>query len=114
MNVFSVVPAATVTEAGMEIFALFSDRVTSAPPAGAGCDNVTVQVLEPGVLMVAGEQLSPDKEAAGARLTVVFCDPPLAVAVTVALEAAEMAPAVAEKVAVVALAATVTEAGTVS
>ncbi|MFN0164979.1 MAG: hypothetical protein ACKV22_00995, partial [Bryobacteraceae bacterium] len=70
-KVLSVVPDATITEAGREMLALFSDRATTVPPAGAGCDNVTVQVLEPGVAMVAGEQLSPDKEAVGASVTMV-------------------------------------------
>ncbi|MFN0171072.1 MAG: hypothetical protein ACKV22_32035, partial [Bryobacteraceae bacterium] len=97
-----------------ERLALASDRVTTAPPAGAGCDKVTVHVLEPGVAIVAGVQLSPDNEAVGARVTVVFRDPPLAVTVTVALEETVMAPAVAEKLAAVVLAATVTETGTVS
>lgn len=104
----------TETLAGVVRLELLSDSVTVAPPVGAGCDSVTAQVVGPGVWTLAGEQVRFDRETVVARATVVLWDPPLTVAVTVALEAAEMAPAVAEKVAVVALAATVTEAGTVS
>ncbi|MFN0171071.1 MAG: hypothetical protein ACKV22_32030 [Bryobacteraceae bacterium] len=57
-NVLDVEPAATVTEAGTERLGLFSDKVTSEPPAGAGRLSVTVQVLEPGVGIEGGEQLS--------------------------------------------------------
>ena len=56
---FVVAPAATVTDAGTVRLALLSERVTNAPPAAAGCDRVTVQVLDPGVAIVAGEQVSP-------------------------------------------------------
>ena len=113
VKVLDVAPEATVTEAGTERLALASDSATTAPPAGAGWERVTLQVLEPGVAIVDGEQVSPDKEAVGARLIEVFCDPPFAVTVTVAVEELAIVPAVAEKFAVVALAATVTEAGTV-
>jgi hypothetical protein len=41
-----VVPAATVTLAGVTEDALSSDRVTTAPPVGAGPFNVTVPVEE--------------------------------------------------------------------
>ena len=57
-NVLDVDPAATVTEAGTERLALFSDKLTTAPPAGAGWLSVTVQVLEPGVRIELGEQPS--------------------------------------------------------
>ncbi|MFN0164980.1 MAG: hypothetical protein ACKV22_01000 [Bryobacteraceae bacterium] len=109
-----VVPAAIETLLGVVRLALLSDKVTVAPPVGAGCDNVTAQVVVPGVGILAGEHVKLERETVGARATVVFWDPPLAVAVTVALEEAAMAPAVAEKLAVVVLAATVTETGTVS
>lgn len=109
-----VVPAAIATLLGVVRLALLSDKVTVAPPVGAGCDNVTAQVVVPGVGIVAGEQVRFEREPVVARATVVFWDPPLAVAVTVALEELAKAPAVAEKFAEVALAGTVTETGTVS
>lgn len=51
-------PAFTVTEAGTAADALLLDRITVAPPAGAGEVRVTVQVLVPGVATEAGVQLS--------------------------------------------------------
>ena len=63
---------------------------------------------------MAGEQVNPDREAAGASAMVVLCDAPLAVAETVTLEDAAIVPAVAEKVAAVVPAPTVTDAGTVN
>jgi hypothetical protein len=44
VNVAVVAPAATVTFAGVVEDALLSDKVTTAPPAGAGLFNVTVPV----------------------------------------------------------------------
>ena len=54
VNVAVVAPAATVTFAGVVEDALLSDRVTTAPPAGAGLFNVTVPVEEVPPNTVAG------------------------------------------------------------
>ena len=56
MNDALVAPAGTVTEAGVVKLALLSERVTTAPPVGAAPLKVTVQVVVPGVLIVAGAQ----------------------------------------------------------
>src|SRR5271169_4110745 len=43
--------------------------VTVSPPAGAGADKVTVHAAEPGVVTVAGEQVSPVTVYGEAMLT---------------------------------------------
>lgn len=43
--------------------------VTVSPPAGAGADNVTLHAAEPGVVIVAGEQVSPVTAYGEAMLT---------------------------------------------
>ncbi len=50
-------PAATLTEDGTVTAVLSSERATVPPPASAA-PSVTVQVLEPGVSIAAGLQLS--------------------------------------------------------
>ena len=60
VNVALVVPAATVTFAGVVEDALLLDRVTTAPPAGAGLFNVTVPVEEVPPNTVAGFMASVD------------------------------------------------------
>ncbi len=109
-----VAVARTVTEAGTVRVALFEAKVTTVPPVGAGFDSVTVQgvlALEArlGAVQVREVRLTgPNKEMlTGTEL-------PLREAVTVALALEVTLPAVAVKEAVVALAMTVTEAGTVS
>ncbi|MBK9170136.1 MAG: hypothetical protein IPM24_22105 [Bryobacterales bacterium] len=114
MNVFEVPPAATVTDEGVLRLALLSDSAMTAPPAGAACDSVTVQVLDPGVAIEEGEQLKFDSEAAGASEMVAVRLVPLATAVTVAEVELVIVPAVAVKFAVVAPADTVADAGTAS
>ena len=52
-----VSPAPTLTLAGTVMLALLLDRVTVAPPPGAGAVRVTVQLEVPGAFTVAGEQL---------------------------------------------------------
>lgn len=54
LNVAEVVPAATVTLAGVVADALSSDRVTTAPPAGAVLVRVTVPVEELPPVTLAG------------------------------------------------------------
>jgi len=69
-----VAAAATVTEAGTASFALEFERVTLAPPAGAGWVKVTVQVLEEFAPRLLGLQNTADTETGAARLTVVFAE----------------------------------------
>jgi hypothetical protein len=54
VNVALVAPAATVTLAGVVEAVLLSDRVTTAPPVGAGPFNVTVPAEEVPAMTVAG------------------------------------------------------------
>ena len=54
LNVALVDAAATITEVGTVNTGLLLDSKTGRPPAGAGLDNVTVQVLEAAVARVAG------------------------------------------------------------
>ena len=51
-----------------------SPVVTVSPPAGAGADKVTVHAAEPGVMTVAGEQVSPLRVYGEA----IFTRPPVA------------------------------------
>jgi hypothetical protein len=44
VNVLEVAPAATVADPGTVSRALLLDKATTAPPAGAACESVTVQV----------------------------------------------------------------------
>ncbi len=59
-NVPAVVPAATVTVAGTESAALSLLTATAAPPAGATCESVTVQVLLPPEPRLTGLHTSED------------------------------------------------------
>ena len=113
LNVAVVAPAATVTDAGTVNSALVSLRVTAAPPAGAACVNVTVQVLVAFCPKLVGLHASDDTVTGATRLIVAFAEPPLYVAVTVAVWLLLMVPAVAVKVAEVSAARIVTVAGTV-
>jgi hypothetical protein len=54
-----VSPTPMVTFAGTVRLALFLDRVTTKPAAAAGWVIVTVQVVAPGVAIVAAMQVSP-------------------------------------------------------
>src|SRR5262249_56828519 len=109
LNVALVAPAGTVTVGGT-VTGSAADRVTDAPPDGAGLPNCTVPVTA----------LPPTTDDALSEMTRVLttaptvkvadCDP-----FNVALMLALPAPtAVTVKVAVVAPAATATEAGTVA
>ena len=114
LNVAVVAPAATVTEAGTVSTVLLLVRVTAAPPVGATCVSVTVQVLDAFCPRLVGLHASEDTVTGATRLIVALAELLLYVAVTVALWLLAMVLVVALKVAVVAPAATVTEAGTVS
>ncbi len=115
VNVAVVAPAATVTEAGTVsavVLLLFS--VTLDPPVGAACDNVTVQLDVPAELTVVGVHCTAVTVTVGDTVSEAVAEPPFSVAVTVAVWLEVTVAAVAVNVAVVAPAATVTEAGTVT
>jgi hypothetical protein len=112
-----VVPAATVTDPGTVSEVLLLASVTLEPPVGAVWDSVIVHVLTAPCPRLVGLQVTVEMsiDPDDARLIVKVFEPPLRVAVTVALWLLPMeAAAVALKVAVMAPAATVIDAGTVS
>ena len=74
VKVVDVAAAVTVTDAGTVSVALEFERAMLAPPAGAGCVNVTVQVLEELAPMLAGVQDSEETSTDAARFTVVLAE----------------------------------------
>jgi hypothetical protein len=66
--------AATVTEGATVSVALEFARVTLAPPEGAACVNVTVQVLEELAPMLVGLQASDETSTDATRLTVALAE----------------------------------------
>jgi hypothetical protein len=114
LNVPEAAEAEIVTDVGTVSAVLLFDRAMLAPPAGAACDRLTVQVLDAFGPRLAGLQVSEEISTAVPRLTVVVAELPLYVAVMVALELAPTAAVVTVNVAEVAAAATATEGGTVS
>jgi hypothetical protein len=109
-----VAAAATVTLAGTVRLALLLVKATGEPPVGAGPLKVTVQALVPGPVNEAGLQVRLLTVTDAISEIVELADEPLAVAVNVPVQVLVMVPAVAEKLAVVAPAAMLTEAGAVS
>ena len=85
LNVAVVAAAGTVTDAGTlkAVLLLLSD--TLAPPVGAGCVRVTVQVLDAFCPRLVGLHTSDDTSTGATRLTVALAELLLYVAVTVAL-----------------------------
>ena len=69
-----VAAAATVTEGATVSVVLEAERVTLAPPAGAGWVKVTVQVLEELAPMLAGVQVSDETSTEPVRLTVALAE----------------------------------------
>jgi hypothetical protein len=69
-----VAAAVTVTEAGVLRTALLSDRVTLAPPLGAGWVRVAVQVLEEFEPMFVGLHVRDDTNTGATRLTLVLAE----------------------------------------
>jgi len=114
VNVALLAPAPTVTDEGTVSSVLLSDTATAVPPAGAAPESVTVHVLLPDELRLAGEQLNDVSDTGTIRLIAAVRDTLPSVAVTVALPLDVIVPAVAVNVAVVAPAPTVTDEGTVS
>jgi hypothetical protein len=91
---------------------LLSD--TNAPPVGATFDSVTVHEPVAFDVRVVGLQTSELTNTGATRLIVAGAELPLYVAVTVAVRLLLSVPVVALKLAVVAFATTVTDAGTVN
>jgi hypothetical protein len=85
LNVAVVAAAATVTDVGTVRVALVLVSVTTAPPDGAACVSVTVQVLDAFGPRLVGLHASVDTKTDAARLIVAFAELLLYVAVTVAL-----------------------------
>ena len=116
VKVLVVAPAFTTTDAGTVRRALLLLTVTVSPPLGAVPESVMVQVVAAPVPRLDGTQaneLTVGFAAATSEIDDVFWTP-LNVAVTVAVWLLPIVPAVAVKVAVVALAETATEPGTVN
>jgi hypothetical protein len=115
LKVAVVVPAATLTDAGTLSEALLLASVTLNPPVGALWVSVTAHVLTPPGPRMAELQATPESGEGTSRVMEAVCVLLPSVAVTDAFRLLVMeAAAVALKLAVVAPAATETEAGTVS
>ena len=69
-----VAVAATETDAGTVSAALVFDKLTLAPPFGAGCVRVTVQVLEELDPRLLGAQDTVETDTAATRFTVVLAE----------------------------------------
>ena len=113
VKVALVAPAATVTLAGTvatEVRLL--ERVTTAPPVGAGPESVTVPVDGAGPLTVVGFRVKALSVGAVTVNVAVWAVPRVPVIVTEVFVATALVVTV--KVAVVAFAATVTLAGTLA
>jgi len=81
-----VATAATATDDATVSSVLFEAKATVDPPAGAAALNVTVQVLEAPDAKLAGLHCSNDTVTGGdVSVIEADCDPPLSVAVTLAL-----------------------------
>ena len=74
LKVADVAAAATVTEAGTVRVELVLVSVTLAPPVGAACVKVTVQVVEEFCPRLVGLQASEETSTGATRLTVVFAE----------------------------------------
>ena len=74
LKVAEVAAAATVTEAGTVRVELEFDRATLAPPLGAGCVKVTVQVLEEFGPTLVGLHARVDTNTGATRLTLAVAE----------------------------------------
>jgi hypothetical protein len=74
MKVAEVAPAATVTEAGTVRAELVLDKVTTAPPGGAGWVRVTVQVLEETGPRLMELQANEETSTGATRLMVALAE----------------------------------------
>jgi len=77
LKVADVAAAATVTEAGTVRVELVLVRVTLAPPVGAACVKVTVQVVEEFCPRLVGLQASEETSTGATKLTAVLAELPL-------------------------------------
>jgi hypothetical protein len=78
LNVATVEPAATLTEAGVVSVERLSETATLAPPVGAALVRVTVQVLEALGPRLLGVQASEETNTeAATRLRLVLAELPL-------------------------------------
>jgi hypothetical protein len=106
-------PAVTVTEAGVVTRALLSERAMTIPPKGAGPFSATVHAVDEAETSEVGVQVSELGVSVSVKLIEEVFVLPFNAAVTIAVWAVEMVPAVALNVPVVAPAAIDSEAGTV-
>ena len=74
LKVADVLVAATVTDEGTVSAALVFDKLTPAPPVGAACVKVTVQVLEEFCPRLPGLHDSVDTSTGASRFTVVLAE----------------------------------------
>ena len=75
MKSTDVAAAGTVTDGATVSVVLEFERVTVAPPAGAGWVTVTVQVLEALAPMLEGVQVIDETSMGATRLTAVLAEP---------------------------------------
>jgi hypothetical protein len=75
MKLTDVAAGGTVTDGATVRVALEFERVTVAPPAGAGWVRVTVQVLEELGPMLEGVHVTDETSMGATRLTVVLAEP---------------------------------------
>ena len=114
VKVADVTPTGTVTAAGTESTLALLWSATAPPPAGAVAVSVTVHdaLLLEGMLV--GVQVREETATGTDNVSAVDTEPPLSEAVTATVWVLVTVPAEAGKVAVVAAAAMVTVAGTVT
>jgi hypothetical protein len=74
LKITQVAAAATVTDAGTVSVELVLVRVTMAPPVGAGCVRLTVQVLEELGPRLVGLQTSEETRTGAARVMVALAE----------------------------------------
>jgi hypothetical protein len=74
LKLAKVLLAATMTDAGTVRVELLFERVTLAPPVGAGWVRVTMQVLDAFGPRLLGLQDSVDMSTGATRLTVVLAE----------------------------------------
>lgn len=108
-----VAEAPTVNEAGTVKLALLLVSAITNPPVGAAALSVIEQTLVPGPVNVAGLHVRPLTVTLALRLRVELTAKPFAAAVIVAAPLVEIIPAVAEKLALLLPAGTMTDAGVV-
>ena len=108
-------PAATVTDAGaVNIGAPLFVNVTTAPPAGAAADSVTVHEVLAFEDNVVAVQLNPPTPVAGCSDSLAVAEDPFNVAVRIAVWFASTVPVEILNAALTFPAATVTDAGAVN